>query len=267
MPLEAGRSTVRLSFLVILAACIGLASCTPTVDPDVDATARKAYRQIRDNDPGLSALLAPELKTPEAMAAFPRVQSYLPKEEPKAVVAIQWTTYYPNNDNDVTAHVRHAYRFEGKRAVVTTTLRRRPATRDWKVSGFKISVASENDLSENRLTLAGKSLAHYAFLAAMILSPALIVASIIRLVVIKGRRERLLWILPALIGVCSLKMNWTTGAVTFHPVNFELLGVGATTIPTGFDPWTMSVSFPLVAILILLGVVGRRRPRTTPADS
>lgn len=267
MPLEAGRSTVRLSFPVILAACIGLVSCAPRVDPDVDATARTAYRQIRDNDPRLNALLAPELKTPDAAAAIPKIRSYLPKEAPKAVVAVQWTTYYPNNDNDVTAHVRHAYRFEGKRAVVTTTLRRKPATRDWKVSGFRVSVATENDLSENRLTLAGKTIAHYAFLAAMILSPAVIIASIIKLVVIRGRRERLLWTLPALIGVCSLKMNWTTGTVTFHPINFELLGVGATTIPTGFDPWIMSVSFPLVAILILLGVVGRSRPRTKPAGS
>jgi hypothetical protein len=70
---------MRLSVLFIVAACLGLASCLPTVDPNVDATAREAYREIRANGSGLGALLAPEMKTPASMAELPKVRSYLPK--------------------------------------------------------------------------------------------------------------------------------------------------------------------------------------------
>jgi hypothetical protein len=160
----------------------------------------------------------------------------------------------------VTATVRHAYRFEGRRAVVTTTLRRKPATHDWKVSGFNIWVATNAELAVNRLTLAGKSPAHFAFLLGMIMSPVLMVAAATKLVVSGGRKRRLWWLLPTLIGVITVRMNWTTGALSFLPLNFEVLGAGATTIPTGFDPWMMSFSLPVVAVLILSGVIGRARP-------
>ncbi len=142
--------------------------------------------------------------------------------------------------------------------MVTTTLSRPSATRDWKLTGFDIRVASEQELAVNKLTLAGKGLAHYVFLAGMILSPALMLAAVAKLVSVNGRRRRLWWALPAIIGVCVFRMNWTTGEYVFSPLHIMLLGVGATTIPTGFDPWMMSFSIPVVAILILTGVIGGR---------
>ncbi len=65
-------------------------------------------------------------------------------------------------------------------------------------------------------------------------------------------------------------MNWTTGAFSVQPISVKLFGVGATTSLSGFEPWMLSFSIPVFAILILAGVIGRPRKveaRTAPEGS
>lgn len=252
---------MRLGVSLVLLLCIGLGACGLKIDPEIDATAREAYRQIGDNNPKIDGLLAPEMKVPAVKAALPKVRSYIPREAPSDINAVQWDIFYPSNGDDVTAIVRHAYRFEGRRALVTTTLRRPPATHDWKVSGFKVWVATDKELSVNRLTLMGKTPSHYVFLVGMVLSPILMIGAVWELIAMGGRKRRFWWIIPSVIGVVTIRMNWTTGAVSFLPFNFQVLGAGATTVPTGFDPWMLSFSLPVVALLVLFGVIGRARSR------
>lgn len=256
---------VRL--FVALGACFFVAACMPKGDGEVDALARQVYADFRDNPQAVSAKATPELKADLNLANITAVRQHIPGGQPVSARMTYWTYFYPS-DGGASGTVQHLYRYDGRRALATTTLVR-GVGEPWRVRSFHVQLATEDQLAVNRLTLVGKSPLHYTFLLSMILTPLVMIAAVVKLVRNGGRRRRYWWLLPALLGVGKLSMNWTTGALSFGPFYIQLLGVGAVTSVSGFDPWMLSTSVPLAAILILTGVIGRerRKPRTARAGS
>jgi hypothetical protein len=72
-------------------------------------------------------------------------------------------------------------------------------------------------------------------------------------------RRRWLWALFATLGVGSVTMNWTTGAVSPDLLSIQFLGAFRRVGLAG--PWLLSISFPIGAILAL-----RKRRQTLSAN-
>jgi len=102
--------------------------------------------------------------------------------------------------------------------------------------------------------LAGVPPFYYALLGAAIAIPILIVYAAVRCFRQRPRR-RWLWLLFILFGVGRLSAPWVPGPlqleqIRLQPLEFQLLGAGFAKMPI-YDPWVLSVSFPLGAVLFL----------------
>ena len=125
--------------MMIAAAIAGvlLSSCSlPTVDKEADAKARALYEQIRTGaDLAASPDLAPDLKTPAALAQLAAVKASLPAEAPTAVANQGFNISIENGKS--SARLVHAYRYPA-RTIVAETVLAKDETKTWKIIGFHV---------------------------------------------------------------------------------------------------------------------------------
>lgn len=77
-------------------------------------------------------------------------------------------------------------------------------------------------------------------------------------------RRRWLWALGCLVGLTRLSLDWTTGEITFQPLSAQLLS--ASFVRPGLtEPWMLSVSIPVFALLVFFKVVRARGHTPTRA--
>lgn len=103
----------------------------------------------------------------------------------------------------------------------------------------------------NAFTFAGKSILYYAILIAAIIIPLFMLFSLLVCIRTKMKKRKWLWIIFILFGFGALSLNWTTGQMNFNPLNLQLFGAGCHK-PGLYAQWTISVAFPLGAILFLI---------------
>jgi hypothetical protein len=108
----------------------------------------------------------------------------------------------------------------------------------------------------NRFTLVNKTATHYLFLAAAILVPLFIVATMV--ICFRSRvRRRWLWLIFIVLGFVQFRLNWTTGAWDIAPISLNLLGASWIRA-SSYAPVILSFSIPVGAITFL---ICRRRLR------
>ena len=232
-----------------------LAGCQlPQPDPQAQAVEREAYQAIQTgDDAALQKIANPELKTPEADAAMKQVRAMMPKGKPSSSKLIGWNLHTQVGiGSTAILHSEHDY---GDRVVLAQTHLARKAEADpWLVQGFHMQVATTAELARNDFSLVGKKPQQYAFLLAAVISPILMIAALVTVVRRKGLRRKWLWGLLALLGLFKLQMNWSDGALNVQWFTVQLLGFGVQSGLSRFDPWFVSMTLPVGALLILLGV-------------
>ncbi len=253
-----------LACAALLAGCKAL-----TPDPSLDPTAREVYAQVRSRSPALQARLAPGLKTPQAIAQLEQVRAYIPPGEPTAGAMIGWNVSTVVGQQQ-TAVISHEYDYPGKVVLAQVAVQRPIGAKAWTVTGFHVQVATPAELEGVRFTLAGRKPGQYVFLAAMAASLGLMLAAVIKVIRSPRRKFKWLWLPVALLGVGAFQMNWFNGFFGWKLMNVSLIGFTAVKGFSRFDTWQLSFIFPLGAILILAGVLGRPRPtkaRTEPTPA
>ena len=128
------------------------------------------------------------------------------------------------------------------------------------LTGVFVRPAATNAENLNRFSQAKLGLAHILMLLAMMAAIAVTLGALLRIWRTKLFKRRWLWTIGALVGLATLRMNWSTGAFYFQPLFVQLLSVGAVKSPV-FAPWVLSVSVPAVALVALL-----RRERVVEDD-
>lgn len=101
----------------------------------------------------------------------------------------------------------------------------------------------------NAFSLTGKSPLHYVFLLLTLAAPVFCLFAAVRVARTRMRR-RWLWVLVALIGVATFRIDWTTGQWDVLPLNFQLFSAGFTR-STMYGSWILTLSLPLGAALAL----------------
>ena len=129
---------MRRTFLAAVIALVTLAACSlPTVDKVADAKARGLYEQIRMGaDLSQNPDLAPDLKTPRALAQLAAVKGALPEGAPTAGVNRSWSINA--GTGGTTAPLVHAYSYPTGTVLAQTGLAK-GMDKTWKITGFHVS--------------------------------------------------------------------------------------------------------------------------------
>lgn len=124
--------------VVVAAATLGACSL-PTADKEADAKARALYEQIRTGaELSANADLAPDLRTPEALAQLAAVKGALPAGTPTAVANRSWSLSAGTGGTKAT--LIHAYSYPAATVVAETVLAKGD-DKLWKITGFHIRLA------------------------------------------------------------------------------------------------------------------------------
>jgi len=113
---------MRRTFLATVIALIALTACSlPTVNKEADAKARALYRQISAGaDLSQNPDLAPNLRTPEALAQMTALKALLPSGAPTAAVTRGWSIN--TGTGGTNAVLTHAYSYPAGTVLARTTL-------------------------------------------------------------------------------------------------------------------------------------------------
>ena len=94
----------------------------------------------------------------------------------------------------------------------------------------------------------------------------LMLAAVIKVLRTPGLTYRWLWVAFALVGLFSFQMNWATGVMLVQWMALQIVGFWLSSGPSQFDPWMISATVPIGALLILSGLVARKpAPVRAPA--
>lgn len=121
-----------------------------------------------------------------------------------------------------------------------------------KIAGFNIKQLDKSAKELSTFTLSDKTPIHYLIFALAIIIPIFILSALIICIKTPIKKHKWLWIIFILLGLGTIKLNWTTSELGFQPISFLLFGVGGfkDIIPT--TPWIISISLPLGAVIFLL---------------
>jgi len=123
--------------------------------------------------------------------------------------------------------------------------------REERIIGWHATPTDRQPTAIGNFTFAKKSVIHYTWLLAMMASTATIITALALLWKAKGIPRRWLWVVGSLAGIGQFTLNWASGAWGINPVAFSILGSSAVR-PSPFDPWMLTFSLPIVAILFLI---------------
>jgi hypothetical protein len=242
-----------------------LAGCAlPKVDPAREAQADRVYELLRRNDvAGLREMAGPTLRQQDLAGAAQQMQSHIYASAPTGVETLAWNLNIVNGD--ATYEVARLYSHpEGK--VQARVIMTRSGEEPYRLAGLHVMRVSpvllkahEESIEAARFTLTGKAPTHYAVLGAALLA---FLACLVTAVV-AGVRRRWLWMIGCLFGFGKVAVDWATGAVFVQPLYVALLGATALKGLGPTDPWVISASIPLPAILFwALGKWRKKTPKT-----
>lgn len=128
----------RRSLILALAGALALAACSlPVLDKEADAKARALFEQVRTQaDPGANADLAPDLRTPEALAQLAAMRNALPEGAPTAAALRSWNVY--SGTGGSRTNLVHAYSYPG-RTVLAETVLTKGKDGAWQIAGFHLT--------------------------------------------------------------------------------------------------------------------------------
>lgn len=253
-------AALRVVAVALAAALVAACAALPP-DKASDAQARSAFAALqrgdwRALDPQLSPALA---RDPQLHDKLERVRDAVPMDAPARVTLIK------TQRNDIlgrgakTSSLTYAYSFGTRLFVVNVVFDRSGGAST--IAGLHILPVDPRLAAANRFDAPGKSAAQYAFLAACILSPLLMLVAAVAVVRTRDLEVRWIWLVLVLAGVGTLWMNWTTGAVTANWLAVNLAGAGATRALPPLTPWMLQMTLPLGAVVALVRIAILRRGR------
>lgn len=246
------------------------------IDPKDEAAGRLAYAQLHDGQ--FDALLAhstAELNTPDVKTKLAQVRALLPSGQPRSMKTIGWSDFRADRGNE-TLNLAQEYDYGDKVVLAQTVLVRGSRAAPWLVRGLHTQTATRAELAAAADLHVGMDtqIHQIGFLLATVLSPLLMLIALAKVVLTKGLKRKWLWGILAFVGLFSFQMNWMTGAIWSQWLTVRFIGAGIAKGASQFDPWILTVTFPIGALLILSGVWARpkkKKPepkvRTELADS
>lgn len=196
-------------------------------------------------------LLDPALQSAGYRARFDELVATIPQEAPNTVKAILVDPRC--EEGRCEDGIILEYKYGSERLLFNVELMKEGT--QLSIIGINLRVIPESFIEANKFTLSNKSFLQYLILALAILLPALSLCSLVLCIRMRIGPRKWVWTAFILLGIFRLGINWTTGHLEFHFWSIHL--VSAQTFAQPFEPWVISVSLPLGAILFLINYRSR----------
>lgn len=243
---------MRLILPMLIALLVAACSTQSVLDRVSSAEDRQLSQRLiadvqKDDGADFAALLAPELR-PIIAAQWPAIHAALPQGPARLVDA--GFNYVTSTGGPGVRYASLAYEVDQgvRHALVRIAVQRADKA---IVTAFYVKPIPNTVESLTEFGLTGKSPAHYAVLLLAIAAFCVIVLALVLIVRTRGVRRKWLWFLGSLFGFGQVAIDWSTGAIAFNPLYFQLLGAFAIK-PSGISDWQIGFGLPVVAILFLI---------------
>lgn len=140
------------------------------------------------------------------------------------------------------------YQFPSNWLFVELTVNRKDSATT--ITSFRVRRLEQSIEEQNRLTLAQKEPLQYVLLAAALGSALLVLYAMVVCIRTPIMRRKWLWFLLTVVGLSRVWVNWTTGDVDYHIVWIHI--PPASIWQDTYGPWSVSVSIPLGALIVLI---------------
>ncbi|MFZ5747306.1 MAG: hypothetical protein ACOY45_06570 [Pseudomonadota bacterium] len=243
-----------MRFWLVLLAALGLAGCSVQAinerltTPDERALAVRVIRATRAGDrdavmrdaaPQLAGQLSPEL--------FARLAASIPDGEPVLETANVQSATGPAGVQTLK-FLNYELGAGNRWAVVQVILDTSGGAA--RLNGIYALPGDHSLVQANRLTLAGKTPLHYAWLGAMFSAVLVSLAALVLILRARGLRYKWAWALGCLVSFVTFSLDWTTGTASVQPISVLLLG--AAVFQAGpLNPWLFSFAIPVLPIAFL----------------
>lgn len=252
-----------MRILLLVVAMLLSACAMPQADPARIAQATQVYEWVRDGDvDSLTAQSTPTLRPQLTAEALEELHVYTAAGRPKASKVVSWRSNVVVGGAS-TYEVVQQLDYPQTHVLVAVVMERQ-GEGAWQVNALQLNTVSPGQMAAaGGFSLQNKSPLHYAVLAGIVIAPlfCLVTAGV------AGWRRRWGWMVFSLFGVAQLALNWNTGAWEFQPLNFALLGAGAMKGLGPLDPWILTVSLPVPALLFWILKRYRSKAAAKPAAS
>jgi hypothetical protein len=250
--------------LLFLGAC-----SAPPPDAKVQKESRAAYDQLASDDiAGFQARMLPETRALATAEKIESIRRVLPSGKPTSIRFVRWTTM-ATSAGPQSVSIAEQYEYPQAYVLFESVFARTPGAPEDQLAGFNVRTATRAQIDAQKVGLVGKSPVQYGFLALVVLIWGLMIAAIIDLIR-HPIQWRWLWLISVLFGFGKVSLNWSTGAIAWQLISINLLGVGMVRGGSDFDPWILSISAPVFAIMVLVqkGKPSKpRKPKIAPLDS
>jgi hypothetical protein len=246
------RSAATLMLILGLAGC-GWVEDIQVGPKDQRDAAEKFIALFSARDlAGIEKQFDPRVDINTADPVIRNMVARFPRAKPTHVQVYQWGKSVQTSGTFYGMDIFYRYP-DGSGMIADVVLS--PAAKGYRVYGIHLQPMSRGTLEANDFSLKGKTNLHYALLVAIVAVIALTIWALVACIRARGVRYKWLWIIFILIGFGKLTVDWTTGAMAFTPMAFQLLS--ASGMRSGFwGPWVIGISVPIGAIVFL---ASRRR--------
>lgn len=191
---------------------------------------------------------------PDIRAVLERLASMVPAETPSKLEPVAWNYVTKmsganSGANSRTANVAIAYTFsQSKSLVASARLSGEPG--NFRIIAFNLEALPAPLAELNAFTFTGKGILHYVFFVLTLSAFGLSAYAFVRCIRTQGFKRKWLWAVFTLTGFIAFSLNWTNGAISANPIQFNLLS--ASYARTGWlGPWHITFCIPFGGLMFL----------------
>jgi hypothetical protein len=258
---------MRRAALIILLALAAVACQAVKADPDAVTLTRTIYDQLRlGQDTALAAHAPATLSGSRAAGQFAKLRGVIPPGEPRGVKVVgQAVRDIPGRGRAEAVSLEYDY--GAARTLFQIRLFRPLGEKDWRVAAFNLHVATTRQLAVNRLAPVGKSTLQYIYLALALSSPLMMLAAMVKVLRTPGLVYKWAWAPLCFIGFVGFQQNWATGQTLIVWNSVQFFGLWLSNSGSAFDPWFITATVPVIALLVLGGVIANPPRKPIPATA
>jgi hypothetical protein len=240
-----------MAILILAAVCLRVPCVGASAGDDVARTAIQQF--VRGDTPAAIRLLDPTTLPPKAESVAREIHELLARAgSDPAVNRVNWS-YFSSFKRDWQKE-ESVYHVVGPEAAALVFVTAETSAGRTLLTRFHCEPSPRNLMDRYPFIWFGVSVAHYLFLGATAVVVGLIATASV-VCIRRGGRRKWLWLAFILIGFGKMSLYWMPGPFSWamariQVVSINLLGVGIVKYPL-YDPWALSLSIPLGAIIFL----------------
>jgi hypothetical protein len=204
--------------------------------------------------------LDPSIRNAQIRDGLTRIHDIFPSAQPASVKTVEAGTV--RGRNGFTTHITLEYEFAPQ--ITPTSGRTELVPRRWllaqvvilrgdgtrTIRGLAVTPTSKSYEEMNEFSLADKGVSQYAGLSLALGVAGLTLYAFVLCVRSKIGEKKWIWLMPTLVGVFRVTVNWTSGQWTSTPLAFRIPPFSVAF--AAYGPWQIGIYAPVGAIAFLL---------------